>query len=299
MDKFEGQFADLDVQTSYMESTMSDTTALATPQDQVDLLINQVADEAGLEVEHGLGEAKVPNAVPAQQVADKEAPLEEDGRLAERLRALRVGGKRTGIWFELTTSSRRRKDRAALTLRSGHKTGRRTFCTTGESDHEYTQCHACTPARDMLVTFTYNACLLLHLQTTLGPLLTPPSPTLPTRSTSGAPQTTTFPVPASTQPLLIIHSPIPTLSHTPSPLRSPSTAARTSDPAPSPGKAWLRLLAPDVNDGRAVSLAGVSFGRVGMADATDRSWAVSLASSSMDLNWLRSAKGGKRSSTSD
>ncbi|CAD6575805.1 MAG: Vacuolar-sorting protein SNF7 [Tremellales sp. Tagirdzhanova-0007] len=89
MDKFESQFSDLDVQTSYMESTMSDTTALTTPQDQVDSLINQVADEAGLEVEHGLGVAQVPNAVPAQQVVEKEAPLEEDGRLAERLRALR------------------------------------------------------------------------------------------------------------------------------------------------------------------------------------------------------------------
>jgi len=89
MDKFEAQFADLDVQTSYMESTMSDTTALTTPQDQVDQLINQVADEAGLEIQHGLGEAKVPTeqiASPAQT----EAPMEEDGRLAERLRALRV-----------------------------------------------------------------------------------------------------------------------------------------------------------------------------------------------------------------
>jgi charged multivesicular body protein 1 len=88
MDKFEGQFNDLDVQTSYMESTMSDTTALTTPQDQVDSLINQVADEAGLEIQHGLGEAKVPTeqiAAPAQT----EAPMEEDGRLAERLRALR------------------------------------------------------------------------------------------------------------------------------------------------------------------------------------------------------------------
>jgi charged multivesicular body protein 1 len=91
MDKFENQFADLDVQTSYMESTMSDTTALTTPQDQVDVLINQVADEAGLEIQHGLGEAKVPTQqvqVPAE--AAKEAPMEEDGRLAERLRALRV-----------------------------------------------------------------------------------------------------------------------------------------------------------------------------------------------------------------
>lgn len=87
MDKFEAQFADLDVQTSYMESTMSDTTALTTPQDQVDQLINQVADEAGLEIQQGLGEVKVPQAAPAQVQA--EAPLEEDNRLAERLRALR------------------------------------------------------------------------------------------------------------------------------------------------------------------------------------------------------------------
>lgn len=87
MDKFESQFNDLDVQTSYMESTMSDTTALTTPQDQVDSLINQVADEAGLEIQHGLGEVKVPSeqiTAPAQPEA-----VEEDGRLAERLRALR------------------------------------------------------------------------------------------------------------------------------------------------------------------------------------------------------------------
>lgn len=88
MDKFESQFNDLDVQTSYMENTMSDTTALTTPQDQVDGLMQQVADEAGLEIQHGLGEAKVPT----EQIAtpQAEAPLEEDGRLAERLRALRV-----------------------------------------------------------------------------------------------------------------------------------------------------------------------------------------------------------------
>lgn len=88
MDKFESQFNDLDVQTSYMESTMSDTTALTTPQDQVDSLINQVADEAGLEIQHGLVENQVPTATPA--VAQTEAPVEEDARLAERLRALRV-----------------------------------------------------------------------------------------------------------------------------------------------------------------------------------------------------------------
>jgi charged multivesicular body protein 1 len=92
MDKFESQFSDLDVQTSYMESTMSDTTALTTPQDQVDTLISQVADENGLEISQKVGESKVPQAAPAQSqsVGEREAPLEEDGKLAERLRALRV-----------------------------------------------------------------------------------------------------------------------------------------------------------------------------------------------------------------
>jgi len=90
MDKFESQFSDLDVQTSYMESTMSDTTALTTPQDQVDTLISQVADENGLEISQKVGESKVPQAAPAQTEGVREAPLEEDGKLAERLRALRV-----------------------------------------------------------------------------------------------------------------------------------------------------------------------------------------------------------------
>lgn len=90
MDKFETQFSDLDVQTSYMEGAMSSTTATTTPQDQVDLLINQVADEAGLEKQQELG-----NSVPEGTIKEQEAVVatpvgEEDGRLAQRLRALRV-----------------------------------------------------------------------------------------------------------------------------------------------------------------------------------------------------------------
>lgn len=85
MDKFETQFTDLDVQTSYMESTMSSTTATTTPQDQVDLLMQQVADEAGLEIQHELmGKtaergAVVPSVTEAPQVVG-----EEDDRLADR-----------------------------------------------------------------------------------------------------------------------------------------------------------------------------------------------------------------------
>ncbi|KAF3424953.1 hypothetical protein E2986_13711 [Frieseomelitta varia] len=50
MDKFESQFEDLDVQSSYMENAMSQTTTTNIPQNDVDSLLQQVADEAGLEL---------------------------------------------------------------------------------------------------------------------------------------------------------------------------------------------------------------------------------------------------------
>lgn len=90
MDKFETQFEDLDVQTSYMEGTIGATTASATPQDQVDSLMQQVADENGIEMNHRLGEAALDGKVEELTKASEAAPKEkEDDRLAERLRALR------------------------------------------------------------------------------------------------------------------------------------------------------------------------------------------------------------------
>jgi charged multivesicular body protein 1 len=86
MDKFETQFSDLDVQTSYMEDTMSATTAVSTPQDQVESLMKQVADEANLELAHDL-EGPTPQKVPDS--GQKETVGEEDSKLADRLRALR------------------------------------------------------------------------------------------------------------------------------------------------------------------------------------------------------------------
>lgn len=47
MDKFENQFEDLDVQSSYMDNTMSQSTTTAVPQGDVEHLLQQVADEAG------------------------------------------------------------------------------------------------------------------------------------------------------------------------------------------------------------------------------------------------------------
>ena len=49
MDKFEKQFEDIDVQTQYMENAMSSTTTTTVPENQVDNLMQQVADEAGYE----------------------------------------------------------------------------------------------------------------------------------------------------------------------------------------------------------------------------------------------------------
>ena len=85
MDKFEAQFSDLDVQTSYMEDTISTTTAVTMPQDQVDLLMQQMADEADIELQQNLGEAELPN----KELNSKEKVTQEDDKLAERLRALR------------------------------------------------------------------------------------------------------------------------------------------------------------------------------------------------------------------
>ncbi|EMD40922.1 hypothetical protein CERSUDRAFT_111505 [Gelatoporia subvermispora B] len=86
MDKFESQFSDLDVQTSYMEETMSNTTAVSTPQDEVEALMKQTAEEANIELQHDLA-AKTVSSVP--DLSPKETIGEEDDMLAARLRALR------------------------------------------------------------------------------------------------------------------------------------------------------------------------------------------------------------------
>ncbi|KAF8263561.1 vacuolar assembly protein DID2 [Lactarius quietus] len=85
MDKFESQFSDLDVQTSYMEDAMGSTTAVSTPQDQVDALMRQMAEEANIELQHDLATNEVPDLAPPERVVVGE----EDGSLADRLRSLR------------------------------------------------------------------------------------------------------------------------------------------------------------------------------------------------------------------
>ncbi|XP_006897085.1 PREDICTED: charged multivesicular body protein 1b-1-like [Elephantulus edwardii] len=82
MDKFEHQFETLDVQTQQMEDTMSSTTTLTTPQNQVDLLLQEMADEAGLDLNMELPQGQVGS------VGTSVASAEQD-ELSQRLARLR------------------------------------------------------------------------------------------------------------------------------------------------------------------------------------------------------------------
>jgi charged multivesicular body protein 1 len=84
MDKFETQFEDLDVAAGYYENATSSATAVGTPQEDVDKLMSQVADEAGVELNQELD-----NATPAVKVKAGPTEQEEEG-LGDRLRALRA-----------------------------------------------------------------------------------------------------------------------------------------------------------------------------------------------------------------
>merc|ERR1719422_1659742 len=83
MDRFEKEFEDLDVQTSVMEGAMNQTTATNVPQDSVDVLMRQAADEAGLELNMDL-------PGPAQSTVGQstQASTEQD-ELSQRLARLR------------------------------------------------------------------------------------------------------------------------------------------------------------------------------------------------------------------
>lgn len=83
MDSFEKQFEDLDVQSSYMENTMSSTTTVSTPQNEVDTLMQQIAGEAGLELNLELPQGPSTNPVATT------ASTQEQDELTKRLAQLR------------------------------------------------------------------------------------------------------------------------------------------------------------------------------------------------------------------
>ncbi|XP_041454761.1 charged multivesicular body protein 1a-like [Lytechinus variegatus] len=90
MEKFEGQFEDLDVHTQVMEGSMGAATTLTTPQDQVDQLIHQVAEENGLEMISDLNAAPLAGSDPlAASTASSSRTMAEEDSLTRRLQALR------------------------------------------------------------------------------------------------------------------------------------------------------------------------------------------------------------------
>jgi len=68
MDMFEKQFENLDVRTEFVEQAMGNTTALSTPPEEVAGLMQQIADEHGLELSTDLPAV----ATSAPQVKEKE-----------------------------------------------------------------------------------------------------------------------------------------------------------------------------------------------------------------------------------
>lgn len=80
MDKFEQQFEELDTSASYYEKTTGVVGGIDTPQEDVDILLQQTAEEAGIEMQQEIRMVEAPQTKPSEEVEDK---------LEERLRLLR------------------------------------------------------------------------------------------------------------------------------------------------------------------------------------------------------------------
>ncbi|KAK9803072.1 hypothetical protein WJX73_006942 [Symbiochloris irregularis] len=89
MDQFEKQFENLDIQSEFVNDAMNNQASLSTPEDQVNSLMQEVADEHGLEVQLGLPGAGTSVAAPAQA---QSTARREDQDLQARLGQLRGGG---------------------------------------------------------------------------------------------------------------------------------------------------------------------------------------------------------------
>ncbi|MCO5578219.1 hypothetical protein L7F22_032057 [Adiantum nelumboides] len=87
MDAFERQFVNMEVQAEFVESAMAGSTSLSTPEDEVNVLMHQVADDYGLEISVGL-----PQPANAAPVAVQESKVSEEDDLSRRLADLKSRG---------------------------------------------------------------------------------------------------------------------------------------------------------------------------------------------------------------
>ena len=83
MDKFETQFDDLDITSKVMESAIDSSTAQTMPQNDVQSLMNEIADENGLEFESEINNIGI--GVGKNKNQEKEKNIDE---LEERLKRL-------------------------------------------------------------------------------------------------------------------------------------------------------------------------------------------------------------------
>nr|CDS31215.1 charged multivesicular body protein 1b [Hymenolepis microstoma] len=84
MDSFEKEFENLDVQSQVMEGTMNNTTSLNAPSADVDNLMREAADEAGIELDLNL-----PSGVNSTIAAPSSSIPAEEQDLSDRLARLR------------------------------------------------------------------------------------------------------------------------------------------------------------------------------------------------------------------
>lgn len=89
MDSFEKQFVNMEVQAEFVESAMAGSTSLSTPEDEVNVLMQQVAEDYGLEISVGLPQPA--NAVPGHAEQESSKVSEEDD-LSRRLADLKSRG---------------------------------------------------------------------------------------------------------------------------------------------------------------------------------------------------------------
>ena len=82
MDKFEQQFESLDVQSECVQEAMGNQQAMSTPEDEVNNLMMQVADEHGLETGMLMPNAGAGQMETAPAAAAKNAEDDLSSRLA-------------------------------------------------------------------------------------------------------------------------------------------------------------------------------------------------------------------------
>ncbi|XP_024386254.1 ESCRT-related protein CHMP1B [Physcomitrium patens] len=82
MDQFEKTFMNMEVQSEFIETAMAGSTSLSTPEDDVNSLLHQVADDYGLEVSVNLPQAGA-TAIPVKETPTVNVEDDLSRRLAE------------------------------------------------------------------------------------------------------------------------------------------------------------------------------------------------------------------------